>query len=317
MFECFGLVDIDSMLYKNIHMTTVRGPIRFSGGRVFIGRAATSGVSQEPQSPFATSNVIFRALRELEGFATPEPLTARTFDGIVECDGWVAFQDVEAYHLWMQATGLDMAAVARDLSSEQRDVEGLVSAELQIGGRGRSLNTMKVDGKLSIQNANLYELPVMTDVMQGLGVREQDEQSGISAADVLFQVRGGRILLPGIEFRGNAFSLKGNGAMSFDQELQLQLGARLGGRKNPTVPILREFLGAAGEQLVILEVNGTLNSPEVTRKPFPGITEALDQLQGNEAPAPPGEGVVWEWGVAPDMPPTRTAGPGPGGGIRF
>ena len=317
MFECFGLIDIDSMLYKNIHMTSVRGPLRFSGGRVLIGRAATHSESQEPRSPFETSNITLLALREQEGFAVPEPITARTFDGLVECDGWVAFQDTEAYHLWMQATSLDMASVARDFSGEQRDVEGLIDVQMEIGGRRHSLNTMKIDGKLSIHNANLYELPVMTDVRQGLGVGEQDEQAGISEADILFQVRGGRILLPGIEFRGNAFSLKGNGAMSFDQELQLQLGARLGGRENPTVPILREFLGAAGEQLVILEVNGTLSAPEVTRKPFPGIAEALDQLQGNEAPAPPGEDVAWEWGVAPDVEPTRTAGPGPGAGIRF
>ena len=105
--------------------------------------------------------------------------------------------------------------------------------------------------------------------------------------------------------------------MNFDQEIQLRLGARLGGRKNPTVPILRELLGAAGEQLVILEVDGTLSSPEVTRKPFPGITEALEQLQGDEAPAPPGQGIAWEWGVAPDMSPPRTAGPGPGYRTRY
>ena len=51
------------------------------------------------------------------------------------------------------------------------------------------------------------------------------------------------------------------------------------GRREWQLPVFREVLGGASEQIMVIHVGGTLQNPVRTREPFPGVQQALQQLQ--------------------------------------
>jgi hypothetical protein len=50
------------------------------------------------------------------------------------------------------------------------------------------------------------------------------------------------------------------------------------------LPILHDVLGGASQQIMLIHVGGTLQNPETSREPFPGVARALQQLQSDRDP---------------------------------
>jgi len=50
------------------------------------------------------------------------------------------------------------------------------------------------------------------------------------------------------------------------------------GREERQLPIFRPLLGQTGQELMLIEVTGTIDQPEITRTPFPRLDARLQQL---------------------------------------
>ena len=42
---------------------------------------------------------------------------------------------------------------------------------------------------------------------------------------------------------------------------------------------MKQFLGGASQQILLIHVDGTLQNPQVRREAFPGVNQVLEQLQ--------------------------------------
>ena len=74
------------------------------------------------------------------------------------------------------------------------------------------------------------------------------------------------------------FSLLGRGEMDFQHNVRLTFHA-LVGRDEIRVPVLHQLMGGASQQIMQIQVAGPLTSPEMRRVAFPGVNQALQQLQ--------------------------------------
>ena len=79
-------------------------------------------------------------------------------------------------------------------------------------------------------------------------------------------------------FRGDAISLEGGGEMDSNHNVNLQFGTRLG-RGELGLHFLREALGGAGDQLVLIHVEGPAANPRIIRQPLPAVNNLIEQLQ--------------------------------------
>jgi len=87
-----------------------------------------------------------------------------------------------------------------------------------------------------------------------------------------------------IDFNGDAISLVGKGQMDLQRRLNLTFHTVVG-RDEYRIPILHELLGEASKQVLQIHVEGTLDNPITRKEAFPGINQALQQLQGEVPPA--------------------------------
>jgi hypothetical protein len=156
-------------------------------------------------------------------------------------------------------------------------LRGNISGWVRLGGSGKTLNGLGGFGKIELRDADIYEIPLMIALLKILSIREPDS-TAFSTSDTDFYIQGGHVYLPSITFSGDAFSLEGSGLMDFNSSIQLTFRASLG-RREWQLPLVREFLGRVSEEILVIHVGGTLEDPVRYREPFPGVNEALRQLQ--------------------------------------
>jgi hypothetical protein len=159
----------------------------------------------------------------------------------------------------------------------RQHLEGKVLGSIDLGGTGRSLNDMWAEGEVHLHQADIYELPLMMAVLSVLTNREPN-RSAFSTADTKFRIKGGHIYLTDIFFNGDVFRLEGRGLMEFDSSIRLTFRA-VPGRRGTQPSLVGKLLGGASEQIMVIHVGGTLENPVHRREPFPGLSQALRQIQ--------------------------------------
>jgi hypothetical protein len=106
------------------------------------------------------------------------------------------------------------------------------------------------------------------------------DRSAFSSSDVDFRIEGNHVYFDRVKFTGDALSLVGNGEMNLQGEIRMKLHAMVG-RGERDLPLVNDLLGGASQQIMLIHVGGTLQNPETSREPFPGIARAIQQLQND------------------------------------
>ena len=81
-----------------------------------------------------------------------------------------------------------------------------------------------------------------------------------------------------LEFLGDAISLKGNGEMDFDQNLDLQFYTAVG-RDGFRIPLLSPLLGAASQQILVIDVTGKTHNPKIKKNFFKMLNQKLKEWE--------------------------------------
>lgn len=249
-----GELDIDSVRYNGVQLTRLLGPIAIDNDHIRLGKF----VEPAPNQPART-------------------ITAQLFGGTFSGSGSVLLGSGLEYRLHATVSDGSLGSLARELMPGHQDLRGRIGAAVRLEGKGRSLNGLGGAGLIELRDADIYELPLVVALLKIFSIQELD-QTAFTTSDIEFHIHGGHIYLPRIDFGGDALSLAGDGAMDFDSSIQLTFRSHLG-RPEWQWPVFRELLGGAGEQLMVIHVGGTLDNPVQYREPFPGLQEALRNLQ--------------------------------------
>ncbi|MBN1909845.1 MAG: hypothetical protein JW818_08915 [Pirellulales bacterium] len=259
-FYSQGNLDVESLTYRGYQFTDVKGPLWIDDNRVLFGTwvARRNGESRVPEGVHA------------------QPMTGRLFGGTVTSDAWVSLEQVPRYSLWAELHGADMRLLAKETMAGRQDLAGRFGAQLNLRGKGRTLNGLQAKGSIWLREANIYQLPVMIAILQVLRKGEPDANA-FSRVDLNYMINGKHIYLSPIKFTGNAFSLTGEGTMGFDSKIDLAFYAMIG--RDEIHSPFRPLLGQAAQNTMTIKVGGTLQQPQTSKEVLPGVKEALRRLQ--------------------------------------
>jgi hypothetical protein len=266
-FQSLGELAIDSLHYKDCQFTQVMGPIWLDERQVLLGSWVARQVNQTAG-----------AGRESE---KTRHVTARLFGGQIESDGWVALEGEPRFSLHADLSQADLSLCARELAPGQQKLRGSIAATVDLRGTGKSTNTLGGNGSIRLTNGDIYELPLMISMLKMLSIRPPDPNA-FSNSDIDFRIEGEHVYFDRINFTGDAISLIGQGEMDFQQAIRLTFHSVVG-RGDVNVPILKELFTGASKQIMLIHVDGTLQNPETRKDVFPGVNQALQQLQDKKA----------------------------------
>lgn len=287
-FLCNGDLSIDSMTCKDFQFTQCLGPFWLDNNMVLLGRAAD----------------------RQRGAASGRAVTARLYGGTVVLDGRVGFAPTPKYSLYATLTAADLARAANETVAAKQKLTGLVSAEVDLHGAGRGIHHLGGRGTVRLRDADLFELPVIVALLKPLSGRLPDT-TAFDTADVDFRIEGEHIYLNKVHCNGDAVSLRGGGEMGLDRSIRLSFYAVVG-RGDAAFPLLDKVVSAASQQIMRIDVDGTLDNPTTRNWVFPNVDDARRIFQAEPAPQsvrPPRDGRLIGRASAPPAPWYGSGGP--------
>jgi hypothetical protein len=154
---------------------------------------------------------------------------------------------------------------------------GRVFGSLEVSGSRAGAHSLVGRGQLRLRDADIYELPVVVALLKVLRVKAPD-RNAFSSSLVDFRIEGPHAYLDNIELAGDAISLVGNGEIDFDSNVHMTFRSIMGDAQTQ-LPVMKRVLGGASGQFMLIHVDGTLASPEMSSEAFPTLSAALQKLQ--------------------------------------
>jgi hypothetical protein len=272
-FRCQGDLDIHSVTYKDFQFTEVMGPLWIDDARLLVGFWADR-------------------VRQAQ---VERRLTYKLYGGSGVADGWVNFGPQSRYNFQSTLSQGDLARLSQETLGTRQALRGDVLANVEIYGKGSSVNDLGGRGTIQVRNADIYQLPLMVSLLKILSVRAPDS-TAFTTSDMRFRIEGEHIYVDQIDFNGDAISLQGNGEVNFNKQIRLTFRSVVG-RDETRMPFMRELLGGASQQIMLIHVDGTLDQPLTRREAFPVVNQALQQLQAGL------QGQPTDSGMKPATPP--------------
>jgi hypothetical protein len=289
-WQAQGDVNIDSMMVKEVQVTEVRGPIHLDANRFLIGTEAD---------------------RDQAGGGQPRRMTAQIFEGMALVDGEMSLREDGKFQFGLSLEEANLAAMSREFSSTDNEFTGRVFSQLKMTGTTRGKHSWRGSGKVSMRDADLYQVPAMLAVVKLLSAR-QPNSAACDAGDGDFPLTGDDVIFDRINISGDVLSLKGYGQLLVEQRtIDVSLYTQVG-NEDIRSAIWRPF-SDSGTSILLIEMKGRVDKPEVKKTAFPAINETLarlfpelDKQAGSNSPSD-----------APPDPPAEQPAPGPrlGSGI--
>ncbi|HUU95680.1 MAG TPA: AsmA-like C-terminal region-containing protein [Phycisphaerae bacterium] len=260
-FHSRGELAIDSLTYKDFQVTQLKGPVWIDDQQVLLGSWVAK---RHPDG-------------SRQGGVQPRPIEGRLFGGTVRSDIWVTLGEQPRYGVHAELHQADLSRAAQEVIAGRQNLRGNLAAVVNLGGTGRTLNGMAGRGAIRLSQGDIYELPLMISLLKILSIQPPD-QTAFSTSDIDFRIEGGHVYFDRIDFNGDAISLLGRGEMDFESNVAMVFHAVVG-RDELQIPLIRELMGGASEQIMRIHVGGTLQNPDSRTEAFPAVNQALQQLQ--------------------------------------
>jgi hypothetical protein len=154
-------------------------------------------------------------------------------------------------------------------------IEGLLHASMGIQGRLDDPEQRRGWGHIRVEQAQLYELPLLLGVLNMINLTIPEEGAFQDCA-FGFAIRGDRMFFNDIVLFGSALTLRGSGEMNIETtELDLDLDV-YSPREALKIPLLTALLEGAAQQLAEIKVTGPAADPQITTRPLRGLRRLFE-----------------------------------------
>ncbi|MBS0211273.1 MAG: hypothetical protein JSS27_20195 [Planctomycetes bacterium] len=254
-FQSQGTVHLDSATYRDLQLTDVSGPLWIDDTRLLVGVWADRLLKVAPE----------------------RHLAAQLYSGTAMVDGWLLFGPQSPYEFQMALNKGSLARWNQEALGNRERLSGDIYAQLTLRGKGKSLHDLGGRGSIELKNANIYELPLMVSLLKVLNLRQPD-LTAFTSSDINFRVEGEHLYLDRFDLTGDVVSLLGQGEVNLNRQIHLTFHTMVGANAGRQ-PMLRTVLGSASQQIMLIHAEGTLDQPQLRSEAFPGVNQALQQLQ--------------------------------------
>src|SRR5205823_2232347 len=142
-------------------------------------------------------------------------LRGQIFGGEVYGDVRVEFSPTLRYEMNGTASQIRLEEFGRHNLGPHAQINGLATAKLHLHGEGDSLEGLKGSGSLEVPKGQMYNLPLLVDLLKAFSLHPPDK-TAFEEAYTKFRIQGPHVNIDSLDLYGNAISLGGKGTIDFD-----------------------------------------------------------------------------------------------------
>jgi hypothetical protein len=216
-------------------------------------------------------------------------LKAPLFGGNVAGQVRLEFGSNLRYEVNLTASQVDVQEFGRHNLSPTTNLKGLAMGRLHLTGQGTT-ESLEGHGRIDVPNGHLYQLPLLNDLLQFLGLRA--DRTMFDEARAAFEIHGPGVRVERLELLGNAISLYGRGDFNLDgTNVKLDLYPSWGRLEQILPAAFRPIPAEIGKQVLKIEMRGQVggngnNNIKFTKKPVPGLVDPMlymrDKMTGSK-----------------------------------
>ena len=171
---------------------------------------------------------------------------------------------------------LHNAKVGELTGDTEKKIDGTLTASLSMDGFWDDPNDRRGRGDITVEGKAMYKVPVIFGLMQianlSLPIDAPIQQAGIK-----YSMDGQRVTFEQIDLRSSVTSMQGNGWLDFkDKSVRMTLSVASSAADN--VPLFGELFKGARQDLLQIQVRGTLQAPKVGASMFNTFNTTVDEV---------------------------------------
>ncbi len=207
-----------------------------------------------------------------------EQLSGICYEGLLEGAGQIDMAD-GGFEFRLTLENAKFEPITDPLGAEESTAsQAVLSADLTVAGNPHSSEGRHGRGRIVIQNARMYELPLTMTMLQILNLSAPTARA-FDQADVQFILDNDIVVFEKISFMSPSLNIIGTGTMRYsDTKLDLQMYTQ--NRNGPNLGPVSELFKVFKNELVTIHVAGTLEEPQATVKSLAGIKRSVREIIG-------------------------------------
>ena len=256
-----GEVRIDSMHCHDLQLTAIRGPFAISGDRLRLGGGPIERTGRS-------------TVANLDDIDSQTSIQGRVFDGTLRLDGEVNLSRA-SFDVDVALSDAQLSTVLADFGHSDSDLTGTLSGKTQLQGKLGTTELLKGDGAARVRGANLYQLPLIVQVLNQLRITPTEDVA-FTDGEFEYTVFGDTITFSEMQIWGDLVALDGGGTLDRRHELDLTFNTRVS-PQNTFSKVIRP-LKSQRYTLWTIDVKGPLGSPEIERRSLEGVGQTIERL---------------------------------------
>ncbi|MEM0925187.1 MAG: AsmA-like C-terminal region-containing protein [Planctomycetota bacterium] len=250
-----GEISLDSMHINDIQLTQLRGPFEIRDDQLRLG-------GRSDVTPATAAD------------ASPNPIQGRLFDGQLRLRGDVKLSDA-SFDVGIDLEQAKIPTLLAELGQTENDLAGTFASSMKLEGLLGTTDLLRGRGRATVENANLYQLPVLVQLLNVFSITP-NEDVAFTNAETDFRLSEEQIDFEDLKLWGSLILLHGGGSLDRRRELDLTFDTAVSPR-NTFTRILRPITGQ-NYTFWTVDVTGPLQNPSAQRRALDGVGQTLERL---------------------------------------
>jgi hypothetical protein len=188
------------------------------------------------------------------------------------------FPDVgpSSYLLDFEVKNADLRETSKEVAKKGQDIRGLVSASVALQGEWADPSTRRGRGDVLVTGKELYQIPLLLGILEVTNLA-LPTSSPFNEGTARYLVEGNRVTFEQVQMRSNTMVMSGNGWLDFGSKL-VRMNFTTENPNLPKLPIVDDLWEGAKNELLQIQVRGTVQSPKVSAAGLHTLTTTVDEV---------------------------------------
>jgi hypothetical protein len=181
-----------------------------------------------------------------------------------------------SYLLDFQVKNADLSEMARQVAPRGQEIRGLASASLALQGEWSDPTTRRGRGDVLVTGKEMYQIPLLLGLLEVTNL-SLPTTSPFSEGTARYLVEGNRVTFEQVQMRSHDLLMSGNGWLDFGSK-RVRMNFTTDNPNLPKLPIVGDLWEGAKQELLQIQVRGTVQSPTVSAAGFHTFTTTVDEV---------------------------------------
>lgn len=270
-----GQLAIDSLHAYGLQVTALRGPFSILGDELRLGTlsAGVDPISGAPvQNASQTSAGQLTATTHSADVSQQTPIIGKIFDGQLNVNGVVALSSGD-FDVGVAMVNGQIATILAEMGQTRSGITGRFDMNTRLDGRLGDFDLLKGAGTARISGANIYELPLLVQVLNLLRITPTEDVA-FTDAETEYSIFGADINFNRLSMWGDLVALDGSGTLSRLEHLDLSFNTKVSPQNmfSKVISPLRDN----SYTFWTIEVDGPISAPTIQRHALGGVSRTLE-----------------------------------------